>query len=148
MRAGRPKSQGTANQATRAIRAIHDQARQGDQSHFMIKPDKAIRAIHCSQLFRGFCICFCRYRRIFWYHFCHLVLRLQPWSLGWPLAPASIFSGFSTRRWIPGLGVKPPKTTQPPTSAELELGRPRKKKPRCSGQGSNPGPHGHRASVV
>ena len=45
---------------------------------------------------RSLCICFRRYRRIFLYHFCHLVLRLLPWSLSKLLPPASIFSGFST----------------------------------------------------
>lgn len=83
---------------------------------------------------RSLCICFRRYRRIFLYHFCHLVLRLLPWSLSKLLPPASIFSGFSTWRWIPGLGGKPPKTTQPSTSAGLGLGRLLRKNPETLGR--------------
>lgn len=83
---------------------------------------------------RSLCICFRRYRRIFLYHFCHLVLRLLPWSLSKLLPPASIFSGFSTWRWIPGLGGNPPKTTQPSTSAGLGLGRLLRKNPETLGR--------------
>ncbi len=55
-------------------------------------------------------------------------LRLLPWTLEWPLAPASIFSGFSTWR-EPLAGGETPRNHQPQKSrVGLGLGRPRRKK--------------------
>ena len=84
----------------------------------------------------------------------HLLVPLLPLGtapstlvLGLAPGPRKYIQRFFDMKGIPEQGVKPPETLYPSIPTGLGLGRPWRKKPSYTGQGSNLGPIGHHASM-